>query len=132
MEERTCKTCKETFPLTEEFFYQVKSKGYVNFRGQCKDCYNANDQYNKKLRKLKEEKAKELNWQEKLKDKKFICKICGHEKPFEEMRVDNKNKKVEARCKKCFNEKHKKYNQMWEANVYVKVAEEKRRKNNEK
>src|SRR5690348_3244461 len=110
MEERTCKTCKETFPLTEEFFERSNSgSGYYHFRWECRICRKEYYKYRNALRKARAEKAKEDEWMDKFKNQIFICTKCGQEKTFDEMRKVATDKRMHAWCKKCYNIKSKDY-----------------------
>jgi hypothetical protein len=55
METRTCRVCKETFPLTEKF-YQAngwnRDKTLQYFRPECKNCRSEDTKGRNKARKL--------------------------------------------------------------------------------
>jgi hypothetical protein len=136
MEKRVCTNCKESLPLTEEFFYKVKTKrGSLCFRGECKVCGNERRKYNHALAKVRKEQAEKDKWMDEFRGKKFICKQCGTEKSFNLMRLDSSNKRVHSWCKKCYSNKSREYSQMSKANAFVKVLKERqerrRRQNDE-
>lgn len=134
MDERTCKQCKETYPLTDEFFYRNNNdRGYFHYSHKCKTCKREQSAYEHRLRKAKKEKAKEDAWKEEFKNKIFACKHCGKEKTFDEMRINSTNKKMDSRCKACYNKKHKEsYSHNYKASVFEKSLEERRNKQKEK
>jgi hypothetical protein len=37
---RTCKACKNTYPLTKEHYHQLNVKGWIGFYYTCKICRN--------------------------------------------------------------------------------------------
>lgn len=127
MKERICIKCHRSYPLTEDYFYKNNlTRGVINFRTDCKECFTYENRIKYKLRKLKAEQAKKDAWKDEFKDKTFICKHCGKEKTFEQMRVNTTTKKVESRCKACFNEKHKEYKQNYDANAFIKSTKKER------
>lgn len=127
MNERKCRTCKETKPLTEEFYYKNNMKsGYYHFYTECKVCNNERRRYNFALARARKEKAEEDKWMDEFKDRIFTCKQCGKEKTFDLMRKDKPQKRVQSWCKSCYNLKAKDYNEMSKANSFVKVLRERR------
>lgn len=131
MEERTCRVCKETFPLTKEFFYRKhQGKDGVNFYTDCKTCNNERRKYNLALTKARKEHAEKNKWMEELRGEKFTCKQCGMEKKFDEMKKYHQTKKVSSWCTACYRPKQRSYNEMSKANTFAKVLKEKRENQN--
>lgn len=130
-EKRTCKNCRQSFPATEDFFYRTNNdKGFLNLRTECKACHNERSYYNQRLAKAKREQIEKDKWKEELKDKIFVCKHCGQEKKFEEMKIQDSKQTVTNMCKKCSNKKIKEiYRPNHHANLFEKAAKERQELN---
>jgi transcription elongation factor Elf1 len=130
MEERTCRTCHQSYPLTPEFFHTRKyRKGVIGFYTQCKPCRNQETSFGYRKRKVKQEEEAKNQWMEALKDKIFKCKICGLDKTFDEMKYGG-NQKLKNMCKVCAYRLRKEvYEPNYKANVFEKVLKERKKLN---
>jgi len=100
MDERRCTYCRESFPLTEEYFYPSKTKWFKGFQYACKPCgkLKSNERHKEKYQKYKaryreywkkynKENRHKLSAQKKArlaikngKIEKLPCKECGDAK----------------------------------------------------
>lgn len=110
METQTCTKCKETKPVTSEYFYpREKKRG--GFETQCKMCRQANAKVRRIPQILERKKAREKRKKEEAARETMLCKRCDQTMPFTKeffntFRVKvGPEKKSETRlrhvCRKC-------------------------------
>jgi hypothetical protein len=118
--------------------YCEKEADSLNDKNFCAACEEEERLYylevEKELQEAAAQKAEETKefdeWYEGLKGHIFHCKTCEKEKSIDEMKVVKTRKYVTKYCRRCNNEKNKEYKEMHKANVYVKVLEKRREKQN--
>jgi len=132
MEQRTCKFCNETFPLTGEHFYHNKKNGKKYYHHKCKECFNYEKKINYQLNMLEKEREQKEAWKKEFEDKTFICAKCRQEKTGKEMKLDSTNTRMDRRCRDCYNKIHREnYARNYRANVFGKVLADQRRMKND-
>lgn len=126
-DQKQCTYCMEWFPEDDEHFY--KANGGKNFRPECKYCFDYEQALKKKQKKLH---AEVDQWKEEMRKQTFICTWCGQPKKFDQMRTEPKLKRVEPKCKACWQKKKKEvYDKNTEARLFAQVLKERREMKNE-
>lgn len=91
---KRCSKCGEMLELA--FFYKT-TKNKIGYSSSCRICKSE-----KGMRKLNNEALKQKTGAEK-----YVCKVCGEEKPGWEFKWSSTKKKREHRCAKCREIKNK-------------------------
>jgi len=132
MEKRTCTFCNETFELTSENFYHSTKNGKKYYHNKCKECYNYENRIKYLEKKMIQQQEAKDEWKKQFFDQIFVCKICREEKTGREMKLDSTNKRMDKRCRDCYNKVHReKYAKNYRANVFGKVMEKQRSNKND-